>query len=196
MRHRHHAIVEFGAEEQRRPSRRGVLDVEQHEAEIARTTEAEIGGAGVGFRDGKRPVRRQELEGGGKLARAEAGLVKALAASGAAVEDVEVLALAVVVAGPRRSFEMGGDDIFDVNEHGGRPLLPVLVDQKLQVFEAARFIAVLILPLGALWPTSLRRIDWKRIGLRTRISSITQRMAGFQWMASRMPRAADGVMTS
>ena len=34
--------------------------------------------------------------------------------------------------------------------------------------------------MGALWPTSLRRIDWKRMGFKTSIASTIQRIAGFQ----------------
>ena len=43
---------------------------------------------------------------------------------------------------------------------------------------------------------SLRRIEKNRIGLRTRISRIRQENSGFQKIASRTPRAADGVITS
>ena len=42
------------------------------------------------------------------------------------------------------------------------------------------FIAWRIEAAGALWPTSLRRMDWKRIGFRTWIASTIQRIAGFQ----------------
>ena len=35
-----------------------------------------------------------------------------------------------------------------------------------------------------------------RMGFRTWMRSITQQMAGFQWTASRMPRAAEGIITS
>jgi len=45
-------------------------------------------------------------------------------------------------------------------------------------------------------PTSLRRNDWNRIGFSTWIRSTTKAIAGFQWTASRMPRAAEGVITS
>ena len=88
------------------------------------------------------------------------------------------------------------DDVGDVDEHGRRALLTILLDQQTQPVEVARFIAALTFPAAILLPTSLRRIDWKRIGFSTWILSITQRMAGFQWIASRMPRAADGVITS
>jgi hypothetical protein len=58
------------------------------------------------------------------------------------------------------------------------------------------FIALRIAPTGALCATSLRRIDWKRIGLRTWIAPTIHLIAGFQWIASSIPRAADGVITS
>ncbi len=45
-------------------------------------------------------------------------------------------------------------------------------------------------------PTSLRRTLRNRIGSSTWMRVTTQRIAGFQWMASRIPRAAEGVGTS
>ena len=57
-------------------------------------------------------------------------------------------------------------------------------------------IAFRTLPAGILPPSSLRRRFSKRMGFRTWMRSITQRMAGFQWIASRIPRAAEGVITS
>src|SRR6266576_3870426 len=57
-------------------------------------------------------------------------------------------------------------------------------------------MAVLALSALILVPTSLRRNDWKRIGLSMWMRSIVLTMAGFQWIASRIPRAADGVITS
>ncbi len=45
-------------------------------------------------------------------------------------------------------------------------------------------------------PISLRRTDSQRIGLSTSICKIRQAIAGFQRIASRMPRAAEGVITS
>ena len=57
-------------------------------------------------------------------------------------------------------------------------------------------IAFRTFPAGILPPNSLRRRFSKRMGFRTWMQSITQRMAGFQWIASRMPRAAEGVITS
>ncbi len=44
--------------------------------------------------------------------------------------------------------------------------------------------------------TSFRLILENAIGCMTWISSITQRIAGFQWIASKIPRAADGVIIS
>jgi hypothetical protein len=44
--------------------------------------------------------------------------------------------------------------------------------------------------------TSLRRIDVQRIGFKTSIFVIRQRIAGFQKIAVKIPRAADGVITS
>jgi hypothetical protein len=44
--------------------------------------------------------------------------------------------------------------------------------------------------------TSLRRKDIQRIGFKTSIRRICQRMAGFHRMASNTARAAEGVITS
>ena len=59
-----------------------------------------------------------------------------------------------------------------------------------------RRIAPETLLTAILCPTSLRHTVSNRIGLSTWIRSITHRMAGFQWTASKIPRAAVGVMTS
>src|SRR3546814_2654547 len=58
-----------------------------------------------------------------------------------------------------------------------------------------RFMALAALAALAFAPTSLRRTDWKRIGFSTWMRSTCQRIAGFQWIASNMPRAAEGVIT-
>ena len=58
------------------------------------------------------------------------------------------------------------------------------------------FIADLAARSGILEATSLRRTLVKRIGLNTRSRVTTQRICGFQQTASRMPRAAEGVITS
>ena len=44
--------------------------------------------------------------------------------------------------------------------------------------------------------TSLRRTEVQRMGFNTSIFVTRQRMAGFQRMASKTARAAEGVMTS
>jgi hypothetical protein len=44
--------------------------------------------------------------------------------------------------------------------------------------------------------TSFRRKLMNLIRLRTWIRVTIQWIAGFQWMASKIPRAAEGVMTS
>ena len=121
--------------------------------------EAERRRSVFGSGHGRRRVRRQKLKTGVEFARAEAGLVEALAAFGPAIECVEVLALVIVGAGLWRQFEMGGDHIGDIDKHGGGALLAVLIDKICRSARSPRFIACLILPAGALWPTSLRRID-------------------------------------
>ena len=45
-------------------------------------------------------------------------------------------------------------------------------------------------------PTSLRRRFIQRMGASTSMRATRHRMAGFHRMASKMDRAADGVMTS
>lgn len=57
-------------------------------------------------------------------------------------------------------------------------------------------IAEATLPGEIFEPTSLRRSDSKRIWLSTRSRSTRQTICGFQWIASKMPRAAEGVITS
>ena len=54
----------------------------------------------------------------------------------------------------------------------------------------------LTLLTASLCPTSFRHTVSKRMGLSTWMRSMIHRMAGFQWTASRIPRAAEGVMTS
>ena len=80
MRYFDHAVPKLGAEEQRGAAGRGVVDVEQHEAKVARASEAERRCAVLRVGHGRRRVRRQKLEAGVEFARAEAGLMEALAA--------------------------------------------------------------------------------------------------------------------
>ena len=95
-----------------------MIDVPEHDAQIAARAKAEACGAVFRQGRGQRPVGGKELEIGGEFAGAEAGLVKALPALGAPVEDIEVLALAVVGTAAFREFEMGFDEIVDVGEDG------------------------------------------------------------------------------
>ena len=45
-------------------------------------------------------------------------------------------------------------------------------------------------------PTSLRRTENQRIGFSTSMRFMRQRIAGFQKIAVKIPRAAEGVITS
>src|SRR5690606_27869172 len=105
-----------------------MVDVPEHESEIPRLPEAELGCFRLGLR--QRRLRKNERELGGELARAEAGLVKALAARRTPVEHVEMLAFAVVRAGALGQLEMCLDDISHVREQRCRMLLAIFFDKQ------------------------------------------------------------------
>jgi hypothetical protein len=117
MRHLDDTFFKFGAEKKRRPLGRLMIDVIEHEAEIAR----------VGNRRGQRRIVGQKLEAGVKLPCAEAGLVKTLPSAGAPVENIKMLAFIVVLTGLGGHLEMRLDHIGDIDEDGGSALLAILV---------------------------------------------------------------------
>ena len=98
--------------------------------------------------------------------------------------------------GLRRQLETRLDDIGDVDENGRGALLAVLLDEQDEIVDVAgihrladgggrRLVSDLVAADG-LEADRLQDLD----------ASTIQRIAGFQWIASRMPRAAEGVITS
>jgi CRISPR-associated endonuclease/helicase Cas3 len=121
---------------------------------------------------GYRLVRFDQPERCWKLTRAETRLVKALAPARAAIERVEMLTLIVLGSGLGGVVEMRFNHIFDVNEHGGGALLPILVDNDRQIADVAgihrlfdrcdrRLVADLVAPdrLTADWLQHMDRVD-------------------------------------
>ena len=109
---------------------REVADVMEHPAEGAVFLilwESGVGECGGVFDEG---------EAGGKFAGAEARLVEALAAAGAAVEHVEMLGFAVFMGkfwavfleAVLENFEMGFDDVGNILQQGSGALLALVFD--------------------------------------------------------------------
>ena len=87
-----------------------MVDVPQHKAQIARHTEAKLGGFSPLRAGRQRSTGFDQREMRRKLAGAKARLVKALPPRGTAVENVEMLALAVLCPGAGGQGKMRLDD--------------------------------------------------------------------------------------
>jgi hypothetical protein len=126
-------------------------------------------------------ARLDQPEARGEFARAEAGLMEALALAGAPVERVE--------------FEAGGDDIGDVSQHGGGALLACAFDNKRRPARSPLRIARRALAAGTLLPTvATDRLETDRLQDVDGFDYPAD--GGFPVDASRLPRTAEGIGTS
>src|SRR6185437_3121292 len=103
-----------------------MIDIPEHETEIARLPEAEIERLLRGLR--YRCIRRQKLETGGKFSGSETRLMKTLPPRSAPVKDIEMLTYIVIRSHPSGHLEVGTDDIGDIDQHGRGALLAFLLD--------------------------------------------------------------------